>query len=205
MTAKNHILLIEGPNGSGKDYFIGQLEDYIGEHYPEAYVKHVTIKSILDPNIKNKLVQKDTYNFDDDISVRFTKDHMLFLDYIETHLVPDTETFLLVNRWLPSLYVYQTKMSENPLNMAHWDQIKRSYGQRLHELAQSGQILQIYLLPDEQVIVERLSKDNRVLEDGKTSRQLHYYRDYIENHSYKDIGPILVFDSQTPFEDIFKN
>jgi thymidylate kinase len=207
MKQKSYIILIDAPNGAGKDYLISGLSSKIEERYPTTFVDILTIKSLLKDELKNKVVERKTYDFNQNLFKELMDKHIEFLRYIDKSLneIPSedfTSKVVLINRYIPSFYVYQMCMNDTPPTLEEWNDFNTRYQQILTDIANRHKVIQIFILPDEDTLIERLDKDNRLLPRETVCKQLENYRDYICKHIHPNLSPVFTFEADIDFEQI---
>lgn len=109
------IMFVDGPNASGKDYFIEQFVKINAEENPKTNIVVLNLKDRMNKNIINNNKKYEYFNPSSEVYLKLFEEHLEALGYISNLIYSDKIDTLIVNRSFISFIIYNMLM---PLSIA---------------------------------------------------------------------------------------
>lgn len=167
------IIFLDGPNGSGKDYVIDRLKK-TAVTLKKSFTT-VSFKDTVDnTRLKATLYERkeETVNLSDVASIYNTH-----LKYIELILDLDTKhDIVVVNRYLPSFYVYQHRLPSNSIRAPFT--LVTELAKKYVDAFEDAKCAFIHLEDEGEILCARLLKRDKFVDIDKQKKLQDFYRDY---------------------------
>lgn len=171
------IVFIDGANGTGKDYCIRMItREATRLQVPWSLT---SIKDVIhNEEHKAELIKRNELGFTYDQIKQLYKDHLALVDRAIKLQAIDPKRIVIVNRFLPSFYVYQHKLmggSKEAVSLTRVHSLLRAYQKKLKNVSYKI----IHLNSDLETIIQRLKlRDGADNVDIDKITKLHQY--YVE-------------------------
>jgi thymidylate kinase len=168
------LIFMDGPNGAGKDYLIGKMRNLFAKKRKKFDT--ISFKDVIqDAALKNTVYSRKEEEIGDKGAMDIYNTHFVYIDKIKE--LESKNDLVVVNRYVPSYYVYQYMLPEVANPSVTLDLVVELTKEYIDAFKFYDQI-SVHLREDSDVLIERILKRDKTADVEKHRKLQKYYEMY---------------------------